>query len=711
MSAQRQRGYHFASAAQWKACLLSQADVSVKEGEVTIRPFAPYQSSSLPSFASDGAFTPAFSRMREVLWHDSVGQLHRLADNDDQPEAVKAPAAILRAERLIATSSDLWAASVAPPSLQCFDAQTLSRRFTVDISAARVIDIAADAREGIVALVERGGVFECLHVDCAGTIGATVTLEGLADARAFAFLWGLGRFAVLSRDGERLDWFSAAGGPSLWRTQLAMFSPCFVADAMASDARKRVFVAGADHTSAGSGSRVLVFDGDGMPIDDVALHEPTTGLAAARDALLVTTQRGLYRLAPSDPVPNEVPEVRAMLVTPVMEAPDVVDGRRWLRAEVMGDLPPGTTIEVACATTDDEAKRDRLQAILEDVSLPPARRLQQLREESNWHEPLAFHGDTTSAQQPSVPFATPLYEVRDRFMWICVTLAVGAGAKLPSLSRLSVLYPGHTLMENLPSIYQREESKPRSFLRALVGVLETTTQTLDTRIAATGSHIHPQTAPPDWLDFVARWLGLPWDDALDPRQKKCIVAHAAQIAEGRGTRAGLETLLACLLPETPPRFRVTDLTVDYGFATVGGGGCRGGTLPALLGGLPSSAARLGVRATLGLMRLPCGDIEDDATSRLIGKIRIDVVASAQEREQWSPWLEGVLGEMVPITARMTLRWLGIDALRRDRLGDDFTLDAPSAPRLGTDAVTGRAHLPGRADTLPTSGTDAGPRLH
>jgi phage tail-like protein len=712
MSAAPQRGYHFATVDQWKACLFSQADTAVKDGATTVRPFTPYQSIAKPSFPSDGACAPAFSRVRESLWHDGSGRLLRLADGDDQPESVAAPTAIARAGRMIATSSDLWVAGDTPHLLQCFDAGTLSRRFTVELAPARVIDIAADARDGVVALVERNGVLEAVHVDCAGSVGTKVVLEGLSEARAFAYLRGLGQFAVLLGDGERIYWFGKGGGASLWWTQLARFAPCFVADAIASDARGRVFVAGTDEMgAAGSKSHVLVFDSEGVPVDDVVLHEAATGIASARDSLLVTGQGGLYRLSLADPVPDDVAEVRAMILTPAMEAPDVADGRRWLRAEVAGDLPPGASMEITWATTEDTAVRDELRAIAEDPSLAPGRRLVKIRaREGIWRGPVVFQSGTPAKAE--VPFAAPLFEVHDRFVWVCITLAAGAGAKLPSVSRLSVLYPGRTLMENLPSIYQRAESQPASYLRALVGVLEATTQTLDARVAALGSRIHPRTAPPEWLDFVARWLGLPWDDALDPDAKKCIVAHAAQIAKGRGTRAGLETLLACLIPGTPPRFRITDLTADYGFATVGGDACRGSALPALLGGLPASAAHLDVQATLGTMRLPCeGAEEENETSRLIGKVRIDVAASAEDRARWSPWMEGVLSEMVPVTARLELRWLGIDALRDDRLGDTLTLDPPAAPRLGTDAVTGRSWLPDGAATLPTSGTGTGPTLH
>src|SRR5438045_8287662 len=101
-----------------------------------------------------------------------------------------------------------------------------------------------------------------------------------------------------------------------------------------------------------------------------------------------------------------------------------------------------------------------------------------------------------------------------------------------------------------------------------------TTQGLDERIASMGSLINPSSAPEPWLDFIARWLGVPWDDELPLKYKKALVNRAPELAKTRGTRAGLEALLGALLPGSR-RFRVTDNTADSGFAVVGGASCDG----------------------------------------------------------------------------------------------------------------------------------------
>src|SRR6185503_20796295 len=189
------------------------------------------------------------------------------------------------------------------------------------------------------------------------------------------------------------------------------------------------------------------------------------------------------------------------------------------------------------------------------------------------------------------------------------------------------------------------------------------TQGLDSRIGSLGRQIHPLTAPEPWLDFIARWLGVPWDDALTLTQKRAVVMRAPKLAKGRGARGGLETLLEALIPSSPQRFRVTDATADFGFAIVGGESCAGSALPAMLGGSTRWNSQLNSRAVLGYTRLPCvGQLEDGAW-QLAGKVQVVVEATAAEQKAWSPWLLALITEMVPLTARVTLRWATAEAFR------------------------------------------------
>jgi phage tail-like protein len=689
--------YRFATAAQWNSCLFEQADLDA--ATIGLRPFAPF-STSPQRFPSAGAHASAVTRAGDVVWRDDAGALHRLAACADVDEASPAPLPIARAERIVATWRGLWVAGGRVVSL--YEDDTLARLLTVELPDD-VVDIAGDGRGGIFALVERGGRAHAIPVDGAGQTGDDVAFQRIAHAAAFVYLRRAERFVVLAND--HLYWFSAHGGERLFLFPVAAKRPCFAADTLGSDGSSRVFVAGADGAAFGGGAHVLSFDGDGNALGDIPLDARATGIAATRELLLVTESRGLLRFPRAESVPPGAGEVRGVVLTPMLQASDREDGRRWLRVEASAKLPAGSSIEIAYAATDEVEVRDRLAAIAADASSSPSQRIHKLRGEAGvWRTPIVVHGSDEHAGEPG-RFVAPLFDVRERYLWVSVALSAAGGGKLPELPELTVLYPGRTLMENLPAIYQRAEAQPGSYLRSLVGVLETTTQDLDARIGSIGSRVHPSTAPAEWLDYVARWLGLPWDDALSLAQKQAIVRRTPELARGRGTRAGLESLLKALIPGTPRRFRLTDTTADFGFATIGSS-----TLPAMLSSFNRWRAELDAHAVLGQVHLPCPGQIDDGTGQLAGKIRVDVAASAEERAVWAPWLLALITEMVPLTVRVQLRWVGAQALRSDRLDGTLALESLPPPRLGSGAITSLARLPERAARLSGSGPDIGTRL-
>jgi hypothetical protein len=110
------------------------------------------------------------------------------------------------------------------------------------------------------------------------------------------------------------------------------------------------------------------------------------------------------------------------------------------------------------------------------------------------------------------------------------------------------------------------------------------------------------------------------------------------------------------------------------------------------------------------MRLPCPGQLNDGVWQLTGNIRVDVAATAAERNAWQPWLLSLINQMVPLTARVKLRWVTEQSLRSNRLDDTMKLDRAPAPHLGTDAITGHARFPQQPTRLSTSGLDVGTRL-
>jgi hypothetical protein len=110
------------------------------------------------------------------------------------------------------------------------------------------------------------------------------------------------------------------------------------------------------------------------------------------------------------------------------------------------------------------------------------------------------------------------------------------------------------------------------------------------------------------------------------------------------------------------------------------------------------------------MRLPCEGQIDDGARQIAGHIRVDVAASGDERRAWEPWLATLINEMVPLTARVQLRWVSAQALRGARLDGSLTLEGAPTPHLGGDAVIGIARLPERGSRITATGADIGTRL-
>jgi phage tail-like protein len=715
MKADQLKSYRFATEAQWASCLFVQTDrESLRKGE-GVRPFAPY-SRPATLYRSPGAYAPAITQAGEILWRDDECALHLKTLCDYTPEKFGGPGLLARAKRIVTNKSGLWVIGERPEVIERYEDDTLTRLLTVKRRETKMFDIASDGHNSVWVLSKDKDGWHAVRIDPRGRDVQTVDLKGISDAKAFVYLRRKKRFVVLAGEQyQKLYWFAAEGGTALFSLQVAALHMCFKGDVLGSDSSDRLFLAGTDGDQEHR-AYVLILDADGNSLGDVPLDAndaPATGIAASRTNLLVTGPRGLLQFSVAEVVPEGAEHVQCMLMTPLLFSPDREDRRRWLRVEATANLPEGSTLEISWTATDnDVATRDRLKDMASDDSITASQVVAKVLNEPELRRgQTVFHGAAKSPEQSEKAlYSAKLFDVKERYLWVCVSLTAASGARLPVLSELNVFYPGRTLMEDLPSIYQREEEQPDSFLRALVGVLETTTQGLDRRIGSMGSRIHPATATEPWLDFIARWLGVPWDDALTLKQKKAIVMRAPDIAKGRGTRAGLEALLEALIPGSPPRFRVTDATADFGFAVVGGESCAGSALPAVLGGNSRWQPQLNLSAVLGCLRLPCAGQLEDGAARLAGRVQVEVVATAAERQEWSPWLLALITEMVPLTARVDLRWLTAQAFRTDRLDGTMKIESTPEPHLGTDAITGLATLPERGVRLSACGAPMGTRL-
>lgn len=704
MSRQLHPAYRFATEAQWQTCHFAGADRRTATARRGMRPFAPFQLPPTRLWDSE-AYAPAISQELKFIWRGKDHLLWTLPYPDEVPTETSAPSGIASAKRLVAGPDMLWAVG-ADGKVDAFDAETLVRIFQADLGQFVAVDIASDSGDGAYVLGRSDGQVRVVHLGCSGNVDGMIALDEVEEASGLVFLGIPHRLVVLASAKSKLHFVDAKSGKVVRTVHLSALRGCFEVSAIGSDRCSRFFVAGADRIPTDGKHRVLIVDEEGtllgtMPVDKeerlpgtTPVDDEVTGIDANRSQLFLTTKKGVLRFNPASTVPQGIGEVQALLVTPQLQSP-ATGAQKWIRVDAKVNLPAGCSIRISHASAASLDMRKKAEEALVDPGLMPGQRLAKWRN-AVVTRTYTYHGH--SGESGEVTLSAPLHDVRDELIWIEVALIAAPGGRLPALSELRILYPGATLLEHLPSIYRSGELTSGDFTRALVGVLEAGTQELDEKIGKLGQKIHPKSAEGAWLDYVASWLGLPWDNGLSVEQKRSIVSRGAAIAQGYSTRAGLEELLECLMPGTPPRFRVTDITADFGLATIAGRGCEGSRLPAVLAGLPATATELGNKAVLGKARLPCGEPEP-GYAKLLGRVRIDIAATAEEQAAWSPWLARLVETMLPAAVRADIRWLGPAELRRGRIDDNSKIEDEPAGRLGTDAVTGASRLGGRARTI------------
>jgi phage tail-like protein len=635
-----------------------------------------------------------------------------LSPHDDAVGPFPAPDPLAHSSRLIANTRGIWAMDKQAGTIHCYQSGSFTKLVSAELAGLRLMDLVYLDCKVLGVLAHGGTGWLLLSVDCEGQFIARTPLGCLHDAIGCTFLRESQQLVVLTGgDHPRLFWYTLDGGPPKQTLAVALRYPCC----------KCFCIAGSDsiYVAAWSDGQnaVLVLDADGAPADIVPIapsDAPMTGLAATGDSFYLTGPRGLLRFSLTSQVPAGSGEIACTYLSPMMQSPDAESTTYWLRADCTATLPDGCSLEISAASTSSTEIRDRINAIAGDNRHLPAHRIETILGEAGlWQHTTLFHGESPAAAPDT--FSAPLFDMNGRYLWLAITLRASSEARLPSVREFAVFYPGHGLMEYLPALYrfetlggQRNPIRNDGFARALVGVLEATTQDVDAKIRSMGANIDPATAPEEWLNYVARWLYLPWDDALSLDQKHALVNHAAELTRLRGTRAGLQLLLQCLLPGMPVRFRVTDSTADNGFAMLD---CDA-RLPVMLAGFPRGRAELGPHAMLGRMRLPCSDQPDDPVARWLGKVRVEIAATALEKQAWEPWLKTLLMTYLPATVSLVLSWTTLHSLRSGApvLDDSLVIEAETLPHLGSDAITGLARLPESETRLAPSGLPMGTRL-
>jgi phage tail-like protein len=716
--------YCFSQADQWRAGALEHLQVTTDGLAVPpAQVFAP-----IPGTGSRDA-TPALATdvCDRLHWvRPAEGQLFRLYDFGPQ-QLGRLPYA-QGARTLVVGATRLWL--LHETGILRYALRGLQFLDRVDGGPGEPLALAGDGRDGIWWLASGGSKATTLHhADRSGLpVGRPIALEepitqgalGVSrDGRRVALLDAsppgeVGQRDKAARPSWRLVVVDRDTGEATRFEAIGTLEPGFRPRLLTVDREDHIHLAdpqtGQTWTLSFRGQRLDRNDG---PLPDDWL--PVTAISAGTRIALASGQ-GMGYLEAVEADETEGRERQSVFITPTLISPEGAQ-RGWQRADVEALLPEGTTLEVSCVATRDQALARSIDAILADTTRSSAVKARLIEDRLQWQQP--DQGPSAAGRRPAgqpgrlrhlpaVVYAGSdeaggamsrlrylLHEVEETHLWLRLVLYTPPGRRPPTLKSLSVSYPNRAYLRYLPAAYQ-EEQHSAAQLRPFLALFESLFGDLDTVIDRLPRDIDPRTAPADRLPFLLRWLGLPSMDGLDPETQRSLLLAAPELLTERGTLGALGRLLA-IIAGVP--VVVDDLAAGPAPWVLPGPGVHGpeprlGCDTLIVAKQPPAFA-LGRKVKLGGAVLGGGCTDTVQTfAQGFGEIRVRVCATGETRARIEPVIRRFLPYFVPAHCRLQLTfvprayWAG-----GRRLDDDLTLTDKHGAQIGTRAIIGRLRLP------------------
>jgi phage tail-like protein len=415
------------------------------------------------------------------------------------------------------------------------------------------------------------------------------------------------------------------------------------------------------HPISGPCRTIVIHPGDTGPFADLA----ATGVTAATELGFCLRERGCFDWdgAPLDagalgPGDDRYATAGTYLSEPLDSG---VPSCRWHRVRLDADVPGGTMVQVAVATS-----------ALADADPDPG----------DWFEAGPGVADVTISAPPG------------RYAHVRIRLT-GDGFATPAVHQVRLDMPRHTSLDDLPAIYS-EDLDARDFSERFLSLFDAQLEELDEIVARRSALLDADALPDDALSWLAGLLGLGFEAEMTVAQRRALIAAAPDLYRRRGTPSGLVDILAIALG--------IDASVDeLGPMRPWGAAGEAHLGEFRLFGRSRARVRLG-SSTLGTAPLIArGNPDDDG--RLWGSSRIVVTIPAGSPRAL---VERVVRSQTPAHVVATVRMRAPGFVLTDlRVGIDTVLtDPPPAVvgglRLGRGGVLARGRVCASLLALPTT---------
>jgi phage tail-like protein len=229
---------------------------------------------------------------------------------------------------------------------------------------------------------------------------------------------------------------------------------------------------------------------------------------------------------------------RGVFIFPVQDSTALE--MEWHRFTLDADIPDDTQIRLNYFASDNKELiiQDHLiniEGYLQDRSAPLPDKLGSM--DFLWKKELVNPRDAL------------LQGVKGRYLWLKIEL-VGSETRTPLLRSVRIYFPRMSLLSYLPAVYQENEGS-RDFLERFLSLPGTLLQEMEEQIESLDRIFDPEVVSGPFLGWLAGWLGICADENWSEEQLRRLLISAPNLYRKRGTRTGMEDIIAIYTGEKP----------------------------------------------------------------------------------------------------------------------------------------------------------------
>lgn len=204
---------------------------------------------------------------------------------------------------------------------------------------------------------------------------------------------------------------------------------------------------------------------------------------------------------------------------------------RWHRFILEGVFEKGTQTEFSYYISDELFGGNEIQLLPEE----------------SWKKGIS---EASSIQGEERRNALFLEDIQGRYLWFKISLS-GNETLSPVVKTLTIFFPRRSYLDDLPATYKEDPSSSR-FLERFLSIFESVFYEIDFTVEHLGRFFDAVGTPSDFLSWLGSWLALSLDDNWTEDKKRRLIQNAISLYKKRGTREGLEAMIALFTGRKPP---------------------------------------------------------------------------------------------------------------------------------------------------------------